>query len=82
MSIYVTYNELKKLSKDFFEAAKTATTLDSLDAGLKCFGIAWLNCTFPDTPLGKIQREVEHPVLLRIVNKVYMDNEMRILFPK
>lgn len=78
MSIHVTYDELKKMSKEFFDAANATDSLESLEAGHKCFGIAWLNCTFSDDRFGEIQREVEHPILFKIVSQVYLDNYLRV----
>lgn len=62
---------LKKIAAEFLRAAPTANA-DELDAGIKCFGIAWMNCRFADDFLGKIAQEAEHPALLRIVRRAYM----------
>lgn len=67
---------LKLLAAEFCKAAPAASA-DALDAGMKCFGIAWMNCKFSDDFLGKVAQEAEHPALLRIVQKYYMDNRLK-----
>lgn len=44
---------------------------------MKCFGIAWMNCTFGDSFMDRVAKEAEHPALLRIVRKYYMDNRLQ-----
>jgi hypothetical protein len=70
-SIQTDFSGLKVMAKEFFELAVTATA-EQLDGGLKCFGIAYMNCTFSDDFLGRIQKDAEAPALWRIVNNEYM----------
>jgi hypothetical protein len=70
-SIQTDYSGLKVMAKEFFDLAPTATP-EQLDNGMKCFGVAYTNCTFSNDFLGEIQRDAEAPVLRRIVNNEYM----------
>ena len=66
----VDFDGLKKMARDFFALAPDSTG-EQLDAGFKCFSIGWMNCTFSDDFLGRVQKEAEHPALLRIVRDEY-----------
>lgn len=65
-----TYVEFKRLSKDFFEGLKTATTEEEVEQGLKCLGLAYLGIQWDETSSTVMSdREVGAPAVLRLANK-------------
>jgi len=66
------WHELKMMSKDFFNLSE-GMNIAELENAKKCFDLAYLSFEFPDTMIGNIQREVEGPIIFRMVGKLYMD---------
>lgn len=77
-SINVDFEELKKMTAEFVRAMPTLN-LEELDNGMKCFGIAYLGCEFPDDIIGNANRNAAAPAIFRIVSKLYMDREWELL---
>jgi hypothetical protein len=73
-----TWDEFRVIARDFLKAAPTAPDLESLDNGQKCVGLAYLNCTFPDTPLGEHYRTVTAVVLMGMITKAYILREIEL----
>ncbi len=70
-SINTDWQGVKQLAAEFCRAAPTATA-EELDAGMKCFGLAWISCQFGDGFMDRIAKESEHPALMRIVNREFL----------
>lgn len=65
-----TYDQFKRLSKDFFDGLKTATTEEEVEQGLKCLGLAYLGIQWDETSSTLIcDREVGAPSVLRLAQK-------------
>jgi len=65
------YEDFKRLTKDFFDALPTATDPEQIEAGMKCVGLAYLGIQWDDTsPMDNIHRLVGAPAVLRLVTKL------------
>ena len=76
-SIETNFDGLKRMSKEFFDAMPTAN-LEELENGMKCFGLAYLGCEFPDDVRGRCERDAAAPALLRIVTRAYLDRQIQL----
>ena len=68
------YEGLKRIAADFMKAIPDCTTIEELDNGWKCFGIAYLGC--------KYEHEYERvmaPALLEFVMRRYHKAEREFL---
>lgn len=77
-TLSVSYEEFQRIAADFLKAADTAT-LEELDAGLKCCGLAYLGIQWDDTnPFHAVHRQAGAPALMRIITKKFLEREVAL----
>lgn len=69
------YEGLKRMAADFMKAIPSCQTIEELDNGWKCFGIAYLGCQYESKA-----EEVMAPALFRFVCKKYNEAERKFMF--
>lgn len=62
-----TWDEFRRLIAEFLKAADTAT-LEELEAGAKCCGLAYLGIQWDDVPLGLYRLQVKHKLTVKCRN--------------
>lgn len=72
MSIYVDFDGLKKLGKQFLDALPTANA-EEAEAGWKCFVLAWLNCEY-----SRPGEEIQGEALLRIMSRYKLEHDWKM----
>lgn len=76
-----TWDEFRRLIAEFLKAADTAT-LEELEAGAKCCGLAYLGIQWDDNnPLHTVHRNAGAPALMRLVTKKCIEREMALELP-
>ena len=78
LSIPTDYAGLRKMAGEFIKALPDLN-IEQADNGMKCFGLAYLGCKFPDDVLGRCNRDAGAPALLRIVSREYMTREIELM---
>jgi hypothetical protein len=68
------YARLREVAGELIGVMPAETDLDALEAGLKCFNLHYLACTFNHD-----HEEAGAIALMQIVNREYMQAEQRIL---
>lgn len=69
------YEGLKRIAADFMQAIPDCKTIEELDNGWKCFGLAYLGCQYASKA-----EEVMAPALFRFVAKRYNEAERKFTF--
>lgn len=74
-----TWEEFRRIVADFLKAADMATSVEELDAGAKCCGLAYLGIQWDDSnSLHTIHRNAGAPALMRLVTKKCAAREMAL----
>jgi len=76
-SIACTYDEFRRIVADFLKAADTAT-MDELEAGSKCVGLAYLGIQWDGSPLQEVHRLAGAPACLRLVGKKFAERQFQL----
>lgn len=71
------YEGLKRIAADFMQAIPDCQTIEELDNGWKCFGIAYLGCQYENEA-----ERVMAPALFKFVMKRYHEAERKFMFMK
>lgn len=69
------YEGLKRIAADFMQAIPDCGTVEELDNGWKCFGIAYLGCQYENEA-----EQVMAPALFHFVMKRYNEAALKFMF--
>lgn len=76
-TIQTDFEGLKRMAKEFNDAMPTLDR-EGLENGMKAFGLACLGCEYPDTLIGRANRDAGAPALFRIVNSAYIARQIEL----
>jgi hypothetical protein len=71
-SIQVDFLGLKKLGKEFIDALPTAD-IDAVDAGFKCFSLAYLGCEYANSG-----EQLQARYLIQIIGRAMVKREIEL----